>query len=79
MSPEEQKYYETYLDLFIHDGWKQFVSEIEDILDNYRIEDIKDEKQLLFVKGERAALYRVRRFANGIKNTYDQMQERDNA
>jgi hypothetical protein len=79
LSPEEQKYYETYLDLFIHDGWKQFEDELEEILDSYRIEDIKDERNLAYVKGERNAFFRMRRFANGIKYAYERMQEQDDA
>ena len=31
MSPEVQKYYETYFDLFSTDGWKQFIKDMEDI------------------------------------------------
>ena len=79
MSPEEQKYYETYFDLFMTDGWKQFIEEINEILDRHRIEDIKNETHLAFVKGERDALFRVRRFETGIKSTYDVLQGRDNA
>ena len=75
MSPEEQKYYETYFDLFMTDGWKQFIEEINDILDRHRIEDIKNETHLAFVKGERDALFRVRRFETGIKSAYDVLQE----
>jgi len=79
LSPEDEKYYETYFDTFATDGWKQFVQEIEAILDNHRIEDIKDEKHLAYVKGERAALMRVRRFETGIRSHYDLITERDNA
>ena len=79
MSPEEQKYYETYFDLFMTDGWKQFIEEITEILDRHRIEDIKNESNLAFVKGERDALFRVRRFETGIKTSYDVLQERNDA
>jgi hypothetical protein len=79
LSPEEQKYYETYFDLFMTDGWKQFIEEINEILDRHRIEDIKNETHLAFVKGERDALFRVRRFETGIKTAYDVLQGRDNA
>lgn len=75
MSPEEQKYYETYFDLFMTNGWKQFIEEINEILDRHRIEDIKNETHLAFVKGERDALFRVRRFETGIKTAYDVLQE----
>ena len=77
MSPEEQKYYETYFDLFMSDGWKQFMEEINEILDRHRIEDIKNETHLAFVKGERDALFRVRRFETGIKSAYDVLQRQE--
>lgn len=79
MSPEEQKYYETYFDLFMSDGWKQFIEEINEILDGHSIERIKDEKHLAFVKGERDALFRVRRFETGIRTAYDVLQEQSYA
>ena len=71
MSPEENKYYDNYFDIFATDGWKQFIEEINDILDKHRIEDIKNEQHLAFIKGERDALFRIRRFEQGIKTAYD--------
>lgn len=79
MSPEDQKYYENYFDVFATVGWKQFIEEIEEILGNYRIEDIKDEKQLAFVKGERDALRRILRFEGGVKRGYDLITEQSDA
>ena len=77
MSPEENNYYDNYFDLFASDGWKQFIEEIEEILDRHRIEDIKNEQHLAFVKGERDALFRVRRFETGIKSAYDVLQRQE--
>jgi hypothetical protein len=71
LSPEENKYYDNYFDLFVTDGWKQFIDEINDILDKHRIEDVKNEQHLAFIKGERDALFRIRRFEQGIKTAYD--------
>ena len=79
MSPEENKYYDNYFDLFATDGWKQFMEEVNEILDRHRIEDIKTESQLSFVKGERDALFRVRRFETGIRSAYDVLQGQNNA
>lgn len=76
MTPEEQKYYETYFELFIQDGWAQFIGEIRDIVTNQRIEDIKDGEHLQYVKGERNALKRVLTFENGIRGAYDYHMER---
>lgn len=79
MSPEDEKYYETYFDLFMQPGWEQFIEEIQNILDGHRIEDIRDEQNLAYIKGERAALMRVRRFAGGIKQSYEIIKEREDA
>ena len=71
LAPEDEKYYENYLDLFLHPGWKQFVTEAQDLLDSYVIEDIKDDLDLSFVKGQRSSLLNITRFETGIKNTFD--------
>lgn len=76
MTTEEEKYYETYFDLFLTDGWKQFVQEITDIHDAYRIEHIKDDNDLSRIKGERAMLFRVMRFETGIRSHYDLIMEK---
>lgn len=75
MSPEEDKYYENYLDLFLHPGWEQFVEETQETLDMQTIEDIKSEKDLFQLQGKRAALLNIVRFETGIKNTFDAESE----
>ncbi len=77
MSPENEKYYENYLDLFLHEGWKQFVEEAQDLLDAFEIEDIKDEIDLAFVKGQRNSLLNITRFETGIRNAIDMESEDD--
>jgi len=75
LSPEDEKYYENYLDLFLHEGWKQFVKEAEELLDAYVIEDIKNEIDLAFVKGQRSSLLNITRFQTGIKNAIEMESE----
>jgi|TARA_B100001939_G_C16890163_1_gene595013 hypothetical protein len=77
LSPENEKYYENYLDLFLHEGWKQFVEEAQDLLDAFEIEDIKDEIDLAFVKGQRNSLLNITRFETGIRNAIDMESEDD--
>ncbi len=77
MSPEDEKYYENYLDLFLHEGWKQFVEEAQELLDSYVIEDIKDEIDLAFVKGQRSSLLNITRFQTGIKNAIEMESDDD--
>lgn len=77
MTQEEEQYYNTYFDLFLTPGWKQFKEEIQQIFDAYRIEDIKDERNLAFVKGERDAFRRVLKFEGGIKRAFEMIKERE--
>ncbi len=76
MDSDTQKYYETYFSLFATDGWKEFIKEMQEAHDGYRIEHIKDENQLSRVKGERAMLFRVLRFESAIKSHYDLIMEK---
>ena len=71
MSPEDELYYENYLGLFIHPGWKQFVGEAQELLDAYNIEEIQNEQDLFFVKGQRSSLLNITRFETGVRNAID--------
>ena len=77
MDQETQKYYETYFDLFATDGWKEFIKEMREVHDGYRIEHIKDNDELNRIKGERATLFRVLRFESAIKRHYDVLMEKN--
>lgn len=76
MDQETQKYYENYFDLFASEGWKEFIKEMSDVHDGYRIEHIKNEEELNRIKGERATLFRVLRFEDAIKRHYDVLTEK---
>lgn len=75
MSPDDESYYENYLDLFLHDGWKQFVEEYQQLIDSYNIEEIKNEQDLFFVKGQLNILTNVTRFETSIRNAIDMESE----
>ena len=72
MDKELQKYYESLLDLFTHEGWKQF---IEDIGDNSSllndITTIKDEKDFWYRRGQLEATQRILAYETAIKNSYE--------
>ncbi len=73
MSPEESEYYDNYFDLFMHPGWKQFVEDSQESLDSQRIEDLKTEKDLFYVQGQRSVLLNTVRFEDGIKNAFEEL------
>ena len=78
MSPEVEKYYEHYFDLFITAGWKQLIEEVNEILGSHDIDFVKDEKELALLQGERVALKRLASFETNIKNSYDYIKESEN-
>ena len=77
MDSDLEKQYENFFSMFITDGWKQFIEDMEDIYDTYKIEDIKDEQQLNRVKGERSILWRIINMEQSIRYAYDNMVEDD--
>lgn len=75
MTKDEELYYETYFDLFLTQGWKQFILEIQDSVESYRIEDIKDESHLKIIQGNLQTLNRIVNFENAMRNAYDENVE----
>lgn len=78
MTKEEEQYYETYFDLFASEGWKQFVGENQETYNSFEIEQIKDNEQLAFVKGQRSVLQNITTFEMQIRSAYDYIQENPN-
>jgi N-methylhydantoinase B/oxoprolinase/acetone carboxylase alpha subunit len=72
---DEEKYFEAYFDTFLLDGWKQFIGEINELIDNYDISDVKDDIDLYIKQGELRVLRRVSAFEIGIRNAYDHFLE----
>ena len=79
MKKEDEEYYEAYFDLFLQPGWKQLVTDLNESLDSYRIEDIADADALKRVQGERAILSRLVTFEDSVKETYELILEAERA
>ncbi len=72
---DEEKYFEVYFDTFLLDGWKQFIKEIDELIEHYDISDVKDDIDLYIKQGELRILRRVSAFEDGIRNAYDHYLE----
>jgi len=72
-----EQQYEHFFNTFATEGWKQFVEDLTDICDGYRIEDIKDDIHLASVQGERRILNMILNFEDSIRTSYDNLQEAD--
>ena len=75
MTPEVEKYYETYFDLFTTEAWKQFITDIEGNLTQYNIRNVEDEKDLKYKQGQLYVIDHVMNWETLIRNTYDELQK----
>jgi hypothetical protein len=73
MTPELQKYYEDYADLFLTDGWKQFQEDIQAAALTINIMSLKDSKDLHISQGKLDVFQRLLNWQNSIDNAYDEL------
>lgn len=53
MKPELQKYYEARFDMMASQGWKDFIEDIQNMVNSYdKVERIKAVEDLYFTKGQ---------------------------
>jgi hypothetical protein len=71
MNKDLQKYYEDYFAMFSTDGWKQFVSDVSESIEVFKIEDIKDERQLSEIQGQLKQLKGIINFQASIEHSYE--------
>ena len=79
MSPEQQKYYDTYFDLFLSDGWKQFIKEVDEV-HKYAIESthlLEDSNEFFERKGNIFSYGFILNLPNNIKARYELETEED--
>ena len=73
MTPDLQKYYEDYADLFLTDGWKQFQEDIEAAALTINIMSMQDAKDLHLSQGKLDVFQRLLNWQNSIENAYDEL------
>ena len=77
MDKELETYYELYFDLFLTQGWKQFITDIESNIDSFKIENIKDAEQLYKAQGSLSVLKNIANFEAGIKAAHEEITNSD--
>ena len=79
MSRELQEYYENLLDLFTHNGWRQFIEDIEGNAEMLRdIMTIKDEQGFWYRRGQLEAVQRILSYEETIKDSYEDFERDSN-
>ena len=77
MEKDDNKYFETYLDLFIHPGWKQFVEEMTETRDSYNLDFCKDYDAFMIMKSAREQLNRIITFEQQIRLVMETKESED--
>ena len=73
MTPEVEKYYETYFDLFSTDGWKQFIQDVSDNLQQYDVRSVENVDDLRFKQGQLKVIDHVMNWETLIRNAYEEI------
>jgi len=71
MTPELEKYYENYFDLFMSPGWRQFKEEAQDGYEALDVERCKDWDSFLVTKTRREQLNNILKFEDMIRSAYE--------
>jgi len=77
MTPELQKYYEDYADLFLTDGWKTFQEDIQAAALTINIMAMKDAKDLHISQGKLDVFQRLLNWQNSIENAYEELLQEE--
>lgn len=75
MTPDVEKYYETYFDLFTTDGWKQFLTDVADNIKQYDIRGVENEADLRFKQGQLKVIDHVLNWETLIRNAYEEVSK----
>ena len=71
----DDKYFENARGMFLTDGWKQFMVEIDENISSLRIENMEDEKAFWMAKGQLSVLHRLAGYENFLYHLEQQEEE----
>ena len=74
LDPELEKYYNSYLELFMTEGWKQFVKDTDNITKSINLLSLNNAKELHLAQGQMEILNWVLSWEESVKNSYDSLQ-----
>jgi len=76
MTPELEKYYNTYFDLFRSEGWKQLIGELtQNAVAINSVEATKDVNDMYFRKGQLNVLTHLVNFESIINNAFEELTQ----
>jgi len=77
MSPDEQKYYESQLDMFVSEGWKHFAAQLQEMrAATDRIKGL-DADELRFKQGELSLIEWALGWPDQVRRGYQELQDEE--
>lgn len=77
MTPEDRKVFDAAREMFLTDGWKNFIKDIEANIASVRVETIENEKAFWQAKGILQVLHQVAGYENFLYHQEQQAEEDD--
>jgi len=68
-------YFDNYLDLFQHPGWKQLMQETQEVFDTLNYDSCKEHKDFLQIQAARKELGKLLKFEELIRLSLQQLEE----
>lgn len=76
LTPDLERYYNTYFDLFRTNGWKQLIEELTtNAVAINSVEATKDVDDMFFRKGQLNVLTHIVNFENVINNAFEEITQ----
>lgn len=73
MTPELEKYYNNFFDLFGTEGWSQLIEELKQRESAYDVSHVRDEKHLYIAQGELSIIRILLGFQDFIEQGYEEV------
>jgi hypothetical protein len=77
MDKELETYYNNYFELFLTEGWKQLVTDLENNIKSFNVSSIKDSEELFKAQGSLNVLYSISNLESTIKNAFEEITNSD--
>lgn len=77
MDKELETYYNNYFELFLTEGWKQLVTDLENNIKSFNVSSLKDSEELFKAQGSLNVLYSLANLESTIKNAYEEITNND--
>lgn len=72
---ESQKYFEDAREMFLTQGWKNLMADIQNNIVNFRVENLEDENAFWIAKGQLAVLHQIAGYESFIHHSEEQADE----